>query len=100
MVFLYFYNDLVESSDSFQFFTDVAPSVGFGGFTIMNGLQMSGQLKISPSNPNPLPSMSFTLLSLLARYGAADRQGSKLWCFATTLQQFKLVSRQGCFILT
>ncbi|XP_034437355.1 LOW QUALITY PROTEIN: uncharacterized protein LOC117759380 [Hippoglossus hippoglossus] len=28
----FFYNDFVESSDSIQFFTDAAPSVGFGGF--------------------------------------------------------------------
>lgn len=28
----FFYNDFVESSDSLQFFTDAAPSVGFGGF--------------------------------------------------------------------
>lgn len=27
----FFYNDLVESSDSLQFFTDAAPSIGFGG---------------------------------------------------------------------
>ncbi|XP_062249448.1 uncharacterized protein LOC133958576 [Platichthys flesus] len=28
----FFYNDQVESSDSIKFFTDAAPSVGFGGF--------------------------------------------------------------------
>ena len=28
----FFYNDFVESSDCLQFFTDAAPSVGFGGF--------------------------------------------------------------------
>ncbi|XP_034562822.1 uncharacterized protein LOC117829305 [Notolabrus celidotus] len=28
----FFYNDFVESSDSLRFFTDAAPSVGFGGF--------------------------------------------------------------------
>ncbi|XP_034446701.1 uncharacterized protein LOC117764756 [Hippoglossus hippoglossus] len=28
----FFYEDLVHSSDSLQFFTDAAPSVGFGGF--------------------------------------------------------------------
>ncbi len=28
----FFYDDVVHSSDSIQFFTDAAPSVGFGGF--------------------------------------------------------------------
>lgn len=28
----FFYDDLVHSSDSLEFFTDAAPSIGFGGY--------------------------------------------------------------------
>ncbi len=41
----FFYYDELESSATLKLYTDAAPSVGFGGYLMVSGLLVHGQMK-------------------------------------------------------
>ncbi|XP_071060142.1 uncharacterized protein [Pseudochaenichthys georgianus] len=90
----FFYDDLMYSSDSMRFFTDAAPSVGFGGFFRESGSQARG-LRHFPAMPlPPLCMRSFRSL-LPATCGGTSGPGSGSQYSATTNQWSGLLTKHA-----